>query len=180
MKQLIAVYIALFFYSDIEAQWSAEVFYVRKNIVPSEGFGISVERNLPVQLPELGFSSKSSFTFFNEKTSAGNKYHSFDLNTSIAAAFYFRTVRPYLGLGLGLQNFTFKPVSGSGYESFNKLFFSLISFVGIRFHFSPLIQPFGEIKISRLIPSQQKIIPDKYQNIQLKISAGLRINLDLL
>lgn len=178
MKKIIFLSALFLYYADLNAQWSIDGFYIRNNNVPSDGGGVNLERKLPVQLPDFGFSSRTSFSYLFEKTSLNNKYKSLNLTTSLVATGLISIFRPYFGLGLGLEHFSFEGSSGSFQAEFNKLFFSLNSFAGIRFYIHHFIQPYGEIMLSRIIPSLKETIPDNYDNIKWKIMAGFRFNLD--
>lgn len=141
--------------STASAQWSIGASYEIRNETPENGFGVRVERGFLNSLPLVDLNLRLHFSFFNDESSitAGNQtfsgdIQSYDYGAAATAGVNIALLKPYVGLGIGSENFEFD--SNEPSASFNEDNFYINGFGGVEVTLLPLIRPFIEYRISNL------------------------------
>src|SRR5690625_6409737 len=85
---------------------------------PEDGFGVRVERGIVGNLPLLDLSMRAHFSYFNDTNNITLKNIDFssdidmyDYGIAAIAGLKLGLVRPYVGLGIGNQQFNYDPRS---------------------------------------------------------------------
>jgi hypothetical protein len=141
--------------STVSAQWSIGASYEIRSETPENGFGVRVERGFLNSLPLVDLNLRLHFSFFNEESSitAGSQtfsgdIQSYDYGAAATAGINIALLKPYVGLGIGSENFDFD--SNDPSASFNEDNFYINGFGGVEVTLLPLIRPFIEYRISNL------------------------------
>lgn len=93
------------------AQWSAGLSYDLRNEDPKHGAGIRVDREIMTFFPFMDLGVRGQFSYYSDEVNlrqdefenTGN-YRTYDIGISGLLLFNIGLLRPYLGLGLGLDN----------------------------------------------------------------------------
>jgi|GEM_PF-6105799 len=139
------LFLVLFISPFVSAQWMAGASYKIKSEVPSNGIGLNINRNLPLQGASFGVHLRFEINLFREtaavKSSLINeqKFLSEDYNLQLIGNYYFRNFTPYFGLGGGYAELDTKNKDWQGFV------FSLIA--GNKFIFNKIIIPYLEVQL---------------------------------
>ena len=169
---------------EVYGQWEIDPLISFKNESPKTGIGIYAGRNLPFQWPLLGFKIRGGIDYFFEKTDGNmvEKYSSFNFNISIISTFFYRTVQPYLGFGLGMDRYSifFHPsVSFAG--QITKYIFLISGTAGAKLQITNNIYPFVELRVLKYFYNFSNILPEaNISAIQFKGVFGICIEINLL
>ncbi|PWN07707.1 outer membrane beta-barrel protein [Rhodohalobacter mucosus] len=137
------------------AQWSLGASYEVRNEVPENGFGVRVEKSFLNSIPLIDLNLRAHFSFFNDESSitADNQTFSgdiqaYDYGTAVTAGVNIAMLKPYVGLGIGSEQFDFDTDNAA--SSFDESNFYVNGFGGLELTLLPLINPFIEYRISNL------------------------------
>ncbi|MEJ2616569.1 MAG: hypothetical protein P8Z35_16555 [Ignavibacteriaceae bacterium] len=169
---------------EVYGQWEIDPLINFKNESPKTGVGIYAGRNLPFQWPLLGFKVRGGIDYFYEKSdgNAVEKYSSIDFNISIISTFFYRTVQPYLGFGLGIERLSiyFHP-SATNKNQISKYIFLFSGTAGAKLQITNNIYSFVELQVLKYFYNFNNILPDEnISALQLKGVFGICIEINLL
>jgi opacity protein-like surface antigen len=152
---VLALFIPLTIAETAKAQWSIGASYEVRNEDPTNGFGVRVERGILGIVPVVDFGMRAHFSYFNESNSASfdnisidGDITSYDYGLAVLAGINIALVKPYVGLGIGSENFEFDAESGQ--NSFDESNFYWNGFGGVELNLIPVIKPFLEYRITQL------------------------------
>lgn len=93
------------------AQWSAGLSYELRNEDPRHGAGIRVDREIMTFFPFMDLGVRGQFSYYSDEVNLRQgefeytgDYRTYDIGISGLLLFNIGLLRPYLGLGLGLDN----------------------------------------------------------------------------
>lgn len=140
-------------YNTSNAQFAIGASYEVRSEDPKNGFGFRLERSFLDGVPLLDLGVRAHFSYFNETNeisgngiSASTEIDVYDYGLAALAGFKLGLVKPYVGLGVGNQQFKFDPEEVFGDESS----FYWNGFGGAEITILPLFNPFIEYRIARL------------------------------
>lgn len=135
------------------AQWSVGASYEVRSEDPENGFGFRLEKGFLQGVPLLDLGVRAHFSYFNETNeissggvSASTEIEVYDYGLAVLGGVKLGVVKPYVGLGIGNQQFKFDPDLVFGDETS----FYWNGFGGAEITLLPLFNPFIEYRIARL------------------------------
>ncbi|CAN5211095.1 hypothetical protein BH23BAC3_BH23BAC3_11050 [soil metagenome] len=157
------LFLAISLTDTAEAQWSAGVSYELRNEAPANGFGVRVDRSIFPEVTAIDIGLRAHFSYFAETNSLSHEgvtiernFETFDLGVAGTGGITVGLVKPYVGLGIGLDNSSLEfsePANNQTIESrfpFNKADFYWNGFLGAEVSVSPLVFPFIEYRFSQI------------------------------
>lgn len=169
---------------EVYGQWEIDPFISFKNESPKTGIGIYAGRNLPFQWPLIGFKIRGGIDYFYEKINENKveKYSSLNFNISTISTFFYRTVQPYLGFGLGVERLSIFFHPSAIYENqISKYIFFISGTAGAKLPITNNIYPFVELQVLKYFYNFDNILPDgNISALQLKGVIGICIEINLL
>lgn len=145
------------FTEQVSAQWSIGASYETRNEDPTNGFGLRVERSILSMVPVVDFNMRAHFSFFNDDAvvtrddqNFSGDVEAYDFGLALTAGARLALIKPYIGLGVGSENYSFE--GQTNFEETN-LFWN--GFGGIELALLPMISPFVEYRISNISGSDQ-------------------------
>lgn len=142
-----------------QAQWSIGASYEIRDENPTNGFGLRIERDILDDFPLLDLGIRGHFSFFNEENDISREgginfsreFQTYDLGIAAVAGISIGLIKPYVGLGIGSEQFKLDTDSvDDSYESFDENNFYWNGFGGAELTVLPFLSPFIEYRISRL------------------------------
>lgn len=159
MKKVLLTLALLFVFisvhQTVQAQWGFGASYEIRNEDPQNGFGFRLERSFLKEAPLLELGIRAHFSYFNDENNISRDDFTFsrqldvyDYGLAALAGIKLGIVKPYVGFGIGNQQFKFK----SDFEDFdfNESSFYWNGFGGAEFTFLSLINPYIEYRIANL------------------------------
>src|SRR5690625_5354366 len=150
----------LFISQPAAAQWAIGASYEMQNENPENGFGVRVERGIIGNLPLLDLSMRAHFSYFNDTNSITLKDIDFssdidmyDYGIAAIAGLKLGLVRPYVGLGIGNQQFNYDPEDNQEITDVipdDASSFYWNGFGGAEISILPFLSPFIEYRIANL------------------------------
>ncbi len=147
------------FTSQASAQWSIGASYETRNEDPTNGFGVRVERSILSAVPVVDFNMRGHFSFFNDEAqitpdeqSYSGDIEAYDYGLALTAGVGIAIVKPYVGLGIGAENYDFQGDQGLSFDESN---FFWNGFGGLELSILPMVKPFVEYRISQISGSDQ-------------------------
>lgn len=161
MKKLFATLGLLFlivpFYNTANAQFAVGASYEVRSEDPKNGFGFRLEKSFLDGVPLVDLGLRAHFSYFNDTNeisrngvSASTEIDVYDYGLAALAGVKIGLVKPYIGLGIGNQQFKFEPEEVLGDES--SFYFN--GFGGAEITLLPLFNPFIEYRIARLTSAE--------------------------
>lgn len=160
MKRLLplAVVIIAIFSATTYAQFEIGASYELREEDPQNGFGLRIEKGIFESLPVVNLGLRLHGSYFSEENnvSEGGVTYSqdltnYDLGVAAIGGVSVGLLEPYVGLGLGTQNYE-RAISdvqnGSGPESGEEssLYWNMLA--GAKVTIIPMIKPFVEYRYS--------------------------------
>lgn len=156
MKKLLIAFSFLFtlilINQSAQAQWAVGASYEIRDEDPENGFGIRVERSFLQGAPLIDLGIRAHFSYFNDEIrvtsddfDASTDIDVYDYGLAALAGVKLGIVKPYVGLGIGNQQFKFDPA-----DNFNDSSFYWNGFGGAEFTLLPVLNPFIEYRIANL------------------------------
>jgi len=148
--------------SIANAQWSAGVSYELRNEEPTNGFGVRLEKRVLPQFTAIDVGVRAHFSYFHEKnsfTSEGivieRSYETFDIGVAGTGGISVGLVKPYLGLGLGIDNSSLGLSEDVNEQDerirpYDKADFYWNAFIGADISLAPKVRPFIEYRFSQI------------------------------
>ncbi|MEX2640498.1 MAG: hypothetical protein WD266_07410 [Balneolales bacterium] len=169
-KSTLLFVIALFIVvSESNAQWSIGATYENKGEVPTNGFGLQLERDMKLPIPLIFIRTRAHASFFNETNNitSGNiqidqEVSSYDFGVAAIAGANIALLSPYAGLGIGLEDYSINSDGDSFTPIENEVYYQAM--VGLGLNLLPLIKPFVELRYSgfsntdEISDSQQRLM----------------------
>lgn len=147
----------LFFIETANAQWSIGASYEVRDEDPTNGFGVRIEKGILNFVPVVDLGVRAHFSYFNENNSVSEgevtydqEIQSYDVGLAAVAGVDVAVVKPYVGLGIGTENYDF---SSENQGDFNENNFYWNGFGGLEVTVIPVIKPFIEYRITGLTNS---------------------------
>lgn len=150
----------LFISHPANAQWAIGASYEMQNEKPENGFGVRVERGIIGNLPLLDLSMRAHFSYFNDTNNITLKDIDFssdidmyDYGIAAIAGLKLGLVRPYVGLGIGNQQFNYDPRDNQEIDDIipdDASSFYWNGFGGAEISILPFLSPFIEYRIANL------------------------------
>ncbi len=157
------LFMAFTFIDIAEAQWAVGASYELRNESPANGFGVRFDRSILPAVTVIDVEMRAHFSYFNETNSITREgitidrnFETFDLGVAGTGGITVGLVKPYVGLGIGLDNSSlefFGSVNGTStdnIEPFDKADFYWNSFIGAEVSVSPLVFPFIEYRYAQI------------------------------
>ncbi len=159
MKKILIALSFLFafisFNQTAEAQWAVGGSYEIRNEDPENGFGFRIERSFLQGAPLIDLGIRAHFSYFNDENNVSRDDFTFsqqidvyDYGLAALAGVKLGIVKPYVGLGIGNQQFKFN-ADVEGFD-FNESSFYWNGFGGAEFTLLPVLNPFIEYRIANL------------------------------
>lgn len=153
MKRLlgIMVMVLLLGITDAFSQTSLGVSYERRNDAPTNGFGIQLERNIFGAIPVVDIRARLHGSFFSEdatltlpglQASTGT-VQSYDFGAAVLGGVGLGLFRPYIGLGIGLENWEF-----DGTQNYTNNTHYYYGLAGIAITPIPFVKPYLEYRVA--------------------------------
>lgn len=146
------------YHNDNAPMWAIGASYEIRNEDPTTGFGLRVERELvPPQSPfKLGM--RAHFSYFNESNditedgvTIDRDIEAYDFGVALLAGVEVAIVRPYVGFGVGTENFELESDNPESNFDENNFFWNALG--GLELAIIPGIRPFLEYRITRFTDS---------------------------
>ncbi|MDX1585580.1 MAG: outer membrane beta-barrel protein [Balneolaceae bacterium] len=180
MKKLLTVFSLVLIFVSVQetasAQFSVAAAYEIRDEVPENGFGFRVERGILNDLPLLDLGLRLHFSYFNESNNVSlqgvtvsRDIDVYDYGFAALAGFKLGLVKPYIGLGIGNQNYNFDVEPDQ--FSFDESSFYWNGFGGAEITLLPVLSPFIEYRISRLTGTDDI----EFDSIN-RLTLGLKLN----
>lgn len=143
-----------------EAQWSIGASYEMRDDDPTNGFGVRLERDVLSAVPIVDLGLRGHFSYFNESndlTREGVTFdqtiQSYDFGVAATGGVSVGLVKPYVGLGIGLDNTSLEYSGGDVggvnlQEDFDTQDFYWNGFVGAQVTIVPILNPFIEYRFT--------------------------------
>lgn len=140
-------------FNTINAQFAIGASYEVRSENPKNGFGFRMEKGFLQGVPLLDLGLRAHFSYFNDTNeisqdgvSASTEIDVYDYGLALLGGVKLGLIKPYVGLGVGNQQFKFDPEKVFGDESS----FYWNGFGGAEITLLPLFNPFIEYRIARL------------------------------
>ena len=140
-------------YTTAQAQWAVGASYEIRSENPKNGFGFRLEKGFLNEVPLLDLGVRAHFSYFNDTNNisrddvtVSTEIDVYDYGLAILGGVNVGLVKPYVGLGVGNQQFKFSPEDIFRDESS----FYWNGFAGAEISLVPLFNPFIEYRIARL------------------------------
>lgn len=153
MKRILGIFalVLLFGVTDAFSQTSLGVSYERRNDAPTNGFGLQLERNILSSIPVIDIRARLHGSFFSESadltfealTASAGTVQSYDFGAALLGGVGLGLFRPYIGLGVGLENWEFDGVQN--YTSNTHYYYGL---AGLAITPIPFIKPYIEYRLA--------------------------------
>ncbi len=159
MKKVLVTFGFLFAFISIsntaQAQWAVGASYEIRNEDPENGFGLRLERSFLQGVPLLDLGVRAHFSYFNDENSVSRDGVTFsrqidvyDYGLAVLGGVKLGIVKPYVGLGIGNQQFKFNADIED--FDFDESSFYWNGFGGAEFTLLPVLNPFIEYRIANL------------------------------
>jgi opacity protein-like surface antigen len=164
---------------NAQAQWAIGASYEMRDLEPTNGFGLRIQRGILQGLPVVDLGIRAHFSYFSETvdsyrdvpTSTSVDLDSYDFGLAGYGGVNLGLLKPYAGVGLGSESF--EAVQSGAQNDFefedNSIYWNL--FIGAEISPIPVLKPFIEYRFTRLFADDGF---DYRQNGRLAI--GLTIN----
>lgn len=161
MKKIVValgiIFMLIPIYNTANAQWAIGASYEVRSEDPENGFGFRLEKGFLNGIPLLDLGIRAHFSYFNETNnisregiSASTEIDVYDYGLAAIGGVKLGIVKPYVGLGIGNQQFKFEPEEVFQDESS----FYWNGFGGAEITLLPLFNPFIEYRIARLTSAE--------------------------
>lgn len=165
---LLTILAAGFTYQQAEAQISIGASYEIRSRNPTNGFGIHLEKDLPLKLPLVAIGVRAQFSNFSEKNSVSGtsinnvrlsydqKLNHYNLGLMALAKVKLGLLSPYVGLGIGTSHLQVKNTNlqeallnggESGSKNKNSVYYE--GALGASVTLLPMIHPFIEYRLQK-------------------------------
>lgn len=159
----------------VQAQWGVGASYEVRNEEPTNGFGFRVERNILEFIPVVDLGMRAHFSFFNENNSVtregdvtvDREIQAYDFGAAAVAGVKVALLKPYVGLGIGTENYKFDSSEGDNFSENN---FYWNGFGGVELTLIPLLKPFVEYRIKGLTGAEDV----EFENVG-RIALGINL-----
>lgn len=154
---LLAILAAGLTYQQAVAQFSIGASYEVRSRNPTNGFGVHIEKDLPLKLPLVAIGVRAQFSNFSEKNklttnsvSYDQKLSHYNLGLMALAKVKLGLLSPYAGLGIGTNHLEVKnigAISFLGPKNETKMYYEGV--IGASVTLIPLIHPFIEYRLQK-------------------------------
>lgn len=159
MKKVIVTCSLLFAFISIsqtaQAQWAVGASYEIRDEDPENGFGLRVERSFLQGVPLLDLGVRAHFSYFNDENNItrdditfSRNIDVYDYGLALLGGVKLGIVKPYVGLGIGNQQFKFN--TNIDEFDFDESSFYWNGFGGAEVTLFPFLNPFIEYRIANL------------------------------
>lgn len=159
MKKVLVTLSFLFafisFSQTAQAQWAVGASYEIRDEDPENGFGFRLERSFLQGVPLFDLGVRAHFSYFNDENSITRNDITFsrtidvyDYGLAVLGGVKLGIVKPYVGLGIGNQQFKFE--TDIDEFDFDESSFYWNGFGGAEFTLLPVLSPFIEYRIANL------------------------------
>lgn len=169
---LLFIIIFAFALDESEAQWSIGATYENRQINPTNGFGIQLERDMKLPMPLLFIRTRAHYSYFNDSNNPsldGIVYDdiiSYDFGVAAIAGANIAMLSPYAGFGIGLEDYK-RNGGESGYApDENEWYFQAMAGLGL--NLLPVLKPFIELRYSGF--SEMEEISDSQQRLMIGVA----------
>jgi opacity protein-like surface antigen len=134
------------------AQWSIGASFETRTEDPTNGFGVRVERKILDIVPVVDLGLRAHFSFFSEDNTiqpanVDAEFESYDFGLAATGGVSLGLFAPYVGLGVGSDNFQIESSEGKLVDESN---FYWNAFGGAKLTLIPLLSPFIEYRWTQL------------------------------
>lgn len=162
MKQLLPLSIMMLgiFSTSSFAQFEIGASYELRDEEPENGFGVRIEKGILEKIPVVDLSLRLHASYFSEENNVDPENQSYsysqdltnyDIGVAAVGGFSLGLLQPYIGLGLGTENYESVIENYSGPQSLepdpaedNNLYWNMLA--GAKVTVIPLIKPFVEYR----------------------------------
>jgi opacity protein-like surface antigen len=137
-----------------QSTWGIGASYEMRDLDPTNGFGVRVQRNILGAVPIIDLGLRAHFSFFNESVESYRDFNETDLESyDFGLAGYggvnIGLLKPYAGVGLGSESFeAVQRGAEEGEFEDNSIYWNI--FVGAELSPIPFLKPFIEYRFTRL------------------------------
>lgn len=132
--------------NTVSAQFAIGASYEIRSEDPTNGFGFRLEKGILQNMPLLDFGLRAHFSYFNDTNDT--EIDVYDYGLAALAGVKLGLIKPYVGLGIGNQQFNFD-ADAEDFSSDESSFY-WNGFGGAEITLLPLLNPFIEYRIARL------------------------------
>ncbi|HKJ45364.1 MAG TPA: outer membrane beta-barrel protein [Balneolales bacterium] len=137
------------------AQWSIGGSYEIRSKTPKNGFGVRIERSIPLPLPLVSIVGRAHFSYFSENnkiTKSGTYKYStdfkdYDFGLTALAKVKLGIIDPYAGIGIGSTNYKVDIKDLGNPQSQNSVIYNVT--FGSDVALIPHLHPFVEYRITK-------------------------------
>lgn len=116
---LFALLLGLMSVPDVRAQWDVGAFYIAREDGAQNGGGLVLERAFDGKEGEMQLGLRAQASYATASTNLLSlRYRSGLFDLSVTGSMPYRALRPYFGLGLGVETYAAQAGRTSGYPSF--------------------------------------------------------------
>lgn len=171
------LFLLILFNETASAQWALGASYEIRSEVPENGFGLRVEREFLSEVPILDFGARAHFSYFNAENNVrfddiviSQDIKAYDYGLAALAGIKLGLVKPYVGFGIGNQQYKYDANSDAINISDDSSFY-WNGFGGAEVTLLPFLRPFLEYRIANLTSTDDV----DFENIsRLAIGVNLR------
>lgn len=164
MKKILILFSFLFAFLSIhqtaQAQWALGASYEIRDEDPESGFGLRLERSFLQGAPLIDLGIRAHFSYFNDENNVSRDDFTFsqqidvyDYGLAVLGGVKLGVVKPYVGLGIGNQQFKFN-ADIAEVDDFNESSFYWNGFGGAEITIFPFLNPFIEYRIANLTSTE--------------------------
>jgi len=148
---------------NAETKWSAGISYELRNEEPTNGFGIRLEKSVLPYFTMIDVGVRAHFSYFHERNSftrdgitIERNFETFDLGVAGTGGVAVGLVKPYIGLGLGIDNSNLEfsnninEIQSEDRNPYDKADFYWNAFIGAAISITPKVNPFIEYRFSQI------------------------------
>jgi hypothetical protein len=147
---------------DALAQLGIGASFERRNESPTNGFGFQLEFELFKAVPLVNIRARLHGSYFSEESDfslqgalqgvqlGSAKVESTDFGAAALGGVSLGLLRPYIGVGVGSENWSFRPQAGSSPLSIKRDddSFYYYGVAGVAFTLIPFIKPYAEYRLA--------------------------------
>ena len=163
-----------------DAQWSIGASYEVRDEDPTNGFGVRIERGILGAVPLVDLGLRAHFSYFNETNSLTTEeatfdrtFESYDVGLAATGGVSVGLVKPYIGLGIGLDNssreYNEEIPGNEGEKPFDTDDIYWNGFIGAEVTIIPILSPFIEYRFTQ-ISGRDDIDLDNVSRLALGVS----------
>ena len=170
-----ALFLGLTSANAVQAQWAVGTFYIAREDGAQNGGGLWVERAFDGAEGEMQLGLRAQMSYGTAKLT--HHYHSGLFDLSLTGSMPYRALRPYFGIGLGVETYAAQASPTSGHSSFASTDSYGVMQVGTAFLPERRFSPYVGVQVRRLFYGYEYgyFLPEGL--LQGELVLGMSVNL---